>query len=197
MNQQEGTITNMNKRVVPLNAALDYNGYELNDLMNALGFKNKYTIDWTQKLPTNKGYQMVRFDDLPNEFKNDGSENRGYIVANMPTSKSEIEIEDFNNEALEGEIAYRCNPQRQFNDFTDKAHQIFEKFALYASPEKAKELGQRVKIEFENGKSLELDVCEDDRMEGDIIEVPDFKSDMDIYSIFNGSRYNKVTITKV
>jgi NADH-quinone oxidoreductase subunit G len=197
MNQQEGTITNMNKRVVPLNAALDYNGYELNDLMNALGFKNKYTIDWTQKLPTNKGYQMVRFDDLPNEFKNDGSENRGYIVANMPTIKSGIEIEDFNNEALEGEIAYRCNPQRQFNDFTDKAHQIFEKFALYASPERAKELGEWVRVEFENGGALELPVEVDERIEGDIVEIPDFKADLDVYALFEDSRYNKVTITKV
>jgi len=197
MNQQEGTITNMNKRVVPLNAALDYNGYELNDLMNALGFTNEYTIDWTEKLPTSKGYQMVRFDDLPNEFKNDGSENRGYIVANMPTNKVGIKIEEFNEEPLEGEIAYRCNPQRQFNDFTDKAHQIFEKFALYASPKKAEELGEWVKVEFENGGALELPVMSDERIEGDIVEIPDFKADLDIYALFEDSRYNKVTITKV
>ncbi|NPA28139.1 MAG: ferredoxin, partial [Epsilonproteobacteria bacterium] len=197
MNQQEGTMTNMNKRVVPLNAALDFDGYELNDILNELGFNNQYTIDWTPKLPTNRGFQVVNFDDLPNEFTNDQKENRGYILANLDVEKKGIEIEDFSNNPLEGEIAYRCNPQRQFNDFTNKAHQIFEKFGVYASSDRAKELGDRVVVKFENGKELELEVIEDDRMSGDIVEIPDFKSNMRIYDIFGKNRYAKVTIKKV
>jgi len=197
MNQQEGTITNMNKRVVPINAALDYNGYELNDVLNELGFDNKLTVDWTSKLPTNKGFQFAIFDELPNEFGNDGSENRGYLLANMPTNKKGIEIDEIKEEPLEGDIAYRCNPQRQFNDFSDKAHQIFEKFALYASPERAKELGEWVRVEFENGGALELPVETDERMSGNIVEVPDFKAELDIYALFEDNRYNRVTIKKV
>ncbi len=197
MNQQEGTTTNMNKRVVPLNAALDYNGYELNDIMKALGLGENLTIDWTAKLPTDKGYQAVLFDDLPNCFGNDGSENRGYLLANLSAEKEDIELEELSNEALEGDIAYRCNPQRQFNDFTNKAHQIFEKYALYASKERAGELGERVKIEFEQGGGLELPVEVDERMTGDIVEIPDFKSELDVYGLFGKSRYAKVTITKV
>ena len=196
-NQQEGTTTNMNKRVVPFNAALEYNGYTLNDIMNKLGFNNRYTIDWTAKLPQDKGYQFVNFDDLPNEFTNQKEEKRGYKLANLSVEKEEIKLEDFADSGLEGDIAYRCNPQRQFNDFTDKAHQIFEKFALYASKEKAQELGEWVKVEFESGDALELPVEVDDRMSGDIVEVPDFKADLDIYSLFKDSRYSKVTITKV
>ena len=196
MNQQEGTLTNMNKRVVPINAALEYNGYTLNDIMNALDLGKEYTINWTSELPTNKGFQVVNFDDLPNEFGNDMSENRGYLLANLSVKKEGISLENIEDIALDGDIAYRCNPQRQFNDFTNKAHQIFEEFALYASPSRADELGDRVKIEFENGE-LELPVVVDERLEGDIVEVPDFKSELDVYSLFGKNRYSKVTITKV
>jgi len=197
MNQQEGTITNMNKRVVPLNAALDYNGYELNDIMNELGLGKEYTIDWTASLPVDKGFQVVQFDDLPNEFTNDQQENRGYVLANLPVDKEDLKIDEFKDKPLEGDIAYRCNPQRQFNDFSDKAHQIFEKFALYASKERAESLGDSVKVVFENGSSLELPVEVDERITGDIVEIPDFKADKAIYSLFGKNRYAKVTITKV
>jgi NADH-quinone oxidoreductase subunit G len=197
MNQQEGTLTNMNKRVVPINAALDYNGYELNDIMNELGLGKEYTVSWTACLPVDKGFQVVNFDDLPNEFTNEQKENRGYVVANLPVEKEEIKLDEFNDKELEGDIAYRCNPQRQFNDFSDKAHQIFEKFALYASAKKAEELGDWVKVLFENGGGLELPVEVDDRMTGDIVEIPDFKAEMDVYSLFGKNRYAKVTITKV
>jgi len=99
---------------------------------------------------------------------------------------------------MEGEIAYRCNPQRQFNDFTDKAHQIFEEFALYVSEEKAKEIGSDwVRVEFENSGAIELPVKVDDRMSGNIVEVPDFKAELDVYGLFGNNRYSKVTITKV
>ncbi len=59
-----------------------------------------------------------------------------------------------------------------------------------------KKLGSRVEVEFENG-SLTLDVIEDDRMSGDIVEIPDFRSDIDTYRLFGDSRYAKVTIKKV
>ncbi len=197
MNQQEGTITNMNKRVVPLNAALDYQGYELNDLLNELGLGKRYTIEWTSELPLSKGFQKISFDDLPNEFTNDMKENRGYILANIPTKKEELKLDKIGSDILEGDIAYRCNPERQFNDFTNKAHQIFEEFGVYASKERAETLGDKVKVIFENGKELELPVIIDERISGDIIEVPDFKSEFDIYSLFGKNRYAKVTLKKV
>jgi NADH-quinone oxidoreductase subunit G len=197
MNQQEGTITNMNKRVVPLNAALEYGGYELNDILNKLGFDNEFTIEWTAKLPLDKGFQVVEFDDLSNSFGNDKSENRGYVVANLTTDKEGIKLDELEDITLDGDIAYRCNPQRQFNDFTDKAHQIFEKFALYASKERADELGEWVRVDFENGGALELPVEVDERISGNIVEIPDFKADLDVYGLFGKSRYSKVTITKV
>ena len=197
MNQQEGTLTNMNRRVVPTNAAVDYNGYELNDIIKEVIGAPKLTIDWTPHLPTDKGFKSVEFDTLPNGYNNDGSENRGYALEVTSNKVDVSDVEKFDESiALEGEIAYRCNPQRQFNDFSDKAHQIFEAFALYASPVKAEALGKRVVVEFDN-RNLELDVVVDERMEGDIVAIPDFKSAYNIYELFGASRYQKVIIREV
>ena len=198
MNQQEGTLTNMHKRVTPTNPALEYKGYELNDIMREVLSAPQYTIDWTPHLPVDKGFKSINFDDLPNEYKNDGTENRGYLLDTITKEpKDSIEIDKFDDSiVMDGEIAYRCNPQRQFNDFTDKAHQIFEKFGLYASPKRAESLGEKVVVEFDNG-NLELDVIVDDRMEGDIVAVPDFKSAENIYELFGANRYQKVIIREV
>ena len=197
MNQQEGTLTTMNKRVTPTNAALEYHGYELNDLMRALKFGRHLTVDWTPLLASRKGYQEALFDELPNGYSNSGEEQRGYALKNPGKRASNAVPEKFDESiALEGEIAYRCNPQRQFNDFTDKAHQIFESFSLYASKSKAEALGERVEIDFD-GETLICDVVADERMEGDIVKIPDFKSAKDIYTLFGRDRYKNVTIRKV
>ena len=197
MNQQEGTLTNMHKRVTPTNAALEYNGYVLNDIMKEIVDAPNNTIGWTEKLPISKGFKAVEFDSLTNYYTNDGVEHRGYFLESTSVEPKEVSVDKFDDSnALEGEIAYRCNPQRQFNDFSDKAHQIFEGFGLYASPAKAEALGSKVEVEFENGK-LTLDVIVDDRMEGDIVAIPDFKSAENIYELFAGSRYQIVTIKEV
>ena len=197
MNQQEGTLTSMAKRVLPTNAALAYGGYELNDIVNALVGAPELTIDWTAQLPTNRGFKAVEFDSLPNAFTNQGVDNRGYTleVNNLETELPEVEKFD-ESLALEGEIAYRCNPARQFNDFTDKSHEIFETFALYASTAKAESLGEKVEVVFENG-SITLDVVADEKIQGDIVKVPDFKAAHDVYGLFGESRYQTVTLRKV
>ncbi len=196
-NQQEGTMTNMNKQVVPTNAALEYGGYELNDLMNGLGLGKTLTVDWTAALPENRGFRAIDFDALPNGYTNDGQEQRGYALVENRSKPARTEIEAYDEGIVlrEGPIAYRCNPQRQFNDFTDKAHQIFEAFALYASPEKAEELGSKVTVEFADG-SIELPVVAEERISGDIVEIPDFLSDKNIHALFGENRYATVTLRK-
>ncbi|RLA83223.1 MAG: NADH-quinone oxidoreductase subunit G [Epsilonproteobacteria bacterium] len=197
MNQQEGTLTNMSKRVVPTNAALEYGGYELNDLISVLIDGKKETINWTIELPTDKGYEAIQFDDLKNGYDNNGVENRGYLLKTLKSEVEQPSVEKFDESlALEGEVVYRCNPARQFSDFTDKAHEIFEPFGLYASSAKAKELGEKVEIVFENA-SITVDVIVDDKMEGNITKLSDFKSAKDIYSLFGESRYKTVTMRKV
>jgi len=197
MNQQEGTLTNMHKRVTPTNAALEYKGYELNDLMKVLVDAPSETIDWTVKLPVSKGFQAVEFDTLPNGYLNDGTENRGYALSLSTHEVSEINVEKVEeSKVLDGEIVYRCNPQRQFNDFTDKSHEIFESFGLYASTAKAEALGSKVEIDF-GATSITVDVLADERMEGDIVALSDFKSAQDVYALFGESRYKTVTMRKV
>ena len=197
MNQQEGTLTSIAKRVLPTNAAVAYNGYELNDFMKELVDAPALTIDWTVMLPTDKGFKALEFDALPNTFSNDGKDNRGYRLDTSHVEKQLPEVEACDQSAvLEGEIAYRCNPARQFNDFTDKSHEIFETFSLYASVEKAESLGDKVEVIFENG-SITLDVVADAKILGDIVKVPDFKSAQGVYDLFAGSRYQTVTLRKV
>lgn len=196
-NQQEGTVTNLSKRVVPTNAALAYGGYELNILVSALVGAPSETIYWTQKLPPEKGFKGIKFDDLENSYSNDGTENRGYLLEISSKDVDLPSVDKFDEESvLGGEIVYRCNPERQFNDFTDKSRQIFETFSLYANPEKAEKLGDRVEVVFSD-KVLTLDVVADDKVSGNIMKIPDFKSAEDIYGLFANQRYKTVTIRKV
>jgi len=197
MNQQEGTLCNIGKRVLPTNAAVEYNGYELNDLVKELIGAPELTIDWTEALPTDRGFKALAFDSLTNSFENDGTDNRGYRLetTNVETDLPQVEKCD-EDAVLEGEIAYRCNPARQFNDFTEKSHEIFETFALYASTEKAESLGEKVEVVFENG-SITLDVVADAKITGDIVKVPDFRAAEGVYDLFGESRYQTVTLRKV
>ncbi len=196
-NQQEGTVTTLSKRVVPTNVAIDYGGYVLNDLMGELMPTPRNTIDWTAYLPTDKGFKAVEFDSLQNSFDNAGNDNRGYELEVTATDVELPSVEKFDeSDVLEGDIVYRCNPPRQFSDFSDKAHQIFEPFGLYASPERAEKLGSKVEVVFENG-SIEVDVIVDEKMEGDIVALSDFKSAKNIYELFGESRYQTVTIKEV
>ena len=196
MNQQEGTLCNIGKRVLPTNAAVEYNGYELNDLMKVLVDAPELTVDWTEMLPTDRGFKALAFDSLTNSFSNDGSDNRGYTLERNDTEAEELLVDKFDEDAvLEGDIAYRCNPARQFNDFTDKSHEIFEAFALYASEEKAASLGSKVEVVFDTG-SITLDVVADAKIIGDIVKVPDFRAAVGVYDLFAGSRYKTVTLRK-
>jgi len=197
LNQQEGTLCNIAKRVLPTNAAVEYNGYELNDLMKAIVDAPELTIDWTPTLPTDRGFKALEFDSLPNAFTNEGVDNRGYRLETSNVDTELPEVAKFDEDAvLDGDIAYRCNPARQFNDFTDKSHEIFETFALYASVEKAESLGEKVEVVFDNG-SITLDVVADDKIIGDIVKVPDFKAAQGVYDLFGESRYKTVTLRKV
>ena len=92
LNQQEGTFTNINKRVVPTNAALDYSGYVLNDIANVILEDDiEHTIEYTKYLPINKSYQSIEFDDLENYFSNDYKENRGYVLNSFDVNE-DLEI---------------------------------------------------------------------------------------------------------
>ena len=150
--QQEGTFTNYDKRVVPTNAALDYRGYELNDIACALGVCAKHAISYTSSLGAD--FEQVKFDDLENFYDNGGANHRGYELRNEKFSASEEEFEISPSAPLragEGEILiYEANPLHQFNKFSGASSGLGEASALYLSPSIAENLsvsaGDVVKI---------------------------------------------------
>lgn len=196
--QQEGTFTNIDKRVVPTNAALAYNGYILNDIANALGLEEEYTIDYTSKLPTQKGYKMVEFDSLSNYFSNDFKENRGYLLDISDISYNN-EVEKIGKLELDGQIIYKANPINQFNEFTAKSTQIKDKMGCYMSKSKASSLGvsegDLVKVE-SNGTQIELKVAIDGQLDGEICYIPTFDKCIKTCTLFSDSRYAKAVIKK-
>ena len=141
--QQEGTFTNYDKRVVPTNAALDYGGYELNDIACALGVCAEHAISYTSSLGAD--FEQVKFDDLENFYDNGGANHRGYELRNEELAASEEEFEISPSAPLragEGEILiYEANPLHQFNKFSGASSALGEAGALYLNPGIAESLG--------------------------------------------------------
>ena len=133
MNQQEGTLTTVDKRVVPMNVALEYGGYVLNDIANALGLHAAYTIDYTKVLPQEQGFEAIAFDDLPNYFDTVGTEHRGYMLKPQKVSVSRKldEVEEI--ECFDGAVVYHCNPVEQFSPFTAKSKLLKDEAVLLGS----------------------------------------------------------------
>lgn len=201
LNQQEGTFTSLNKRVVPTNVALEFSGYELNDIANAAGIgPKKLTIDYTSELPQEKGYREALFDTLPNYMDNGGNEVRGYAL-DMVESAAGSAVEKLEDAALmEGELVYLSNPINQFSPFTNKAHQLRTEGKLYVSAEfaEAKGLAEGDSVEISNDAgSIDTKVEIDLQLTGDIPYLPTFDKTLDTQSLFDGSRFTIATIRKV
>lgn len=198
LNQQEGTFVNVDKRVVPTNAALAYKGYVLNDLANALGLDAEYTIDYTSKLPTESGFKEILFDDLPNEFLNSQVENRGYVIDTLSVESSDC-FDKVESISLGENLIYRANPINQFNEFTAKAHQLDEKSGLYASKafldKKELACGDRVVVKTTLGE-IEVEVVEDKHLLGEIAYLSTFDKNVDTKSLFAKYRFSEAEIRK-
>ncbi len=198
LNQQEGTFTNIDKRVVPTNAALSYNGYILNDIANELGLKTKYTIDYTPQLPKNRGFEPLEFDLLPNFFDNGANEIRGYLLKQKSVkSTDEIDFVKKPKKIDPKDAIYRSNPINQFNFFTNKAHQLKEDGALYVSNEflQSYDLKDGDLVSIEN--VIELKVKLDKQLGGKIAYLPTFDAKIDTDKIFQtGYRFAKININK-
>ena len=201
LNQQEGTLTSINKRVNPTNAALGYKGYELNDIANALGMKANDVIDYTASLPVAKGFKTEEFDNLPNHYENDGTEVRGYLLDNTNVEVSSDEsVEPFSDEKLEGSIIYLANPVRQFTQFTAKSTYLDEKSGVYMSEAFLSKSdlneGDSVTIKGTNGE-LVVDIVSDNKIAGDIAIVPTFDSKINSEVLTSGYRFAVASIEKV
>jgi len=200
INQQEGTLTSINKRVNPTNAVLGYGGYILNDIANALGLKSKLTIDYTEALPTEKGFKAEKFDNLPNHYENDGTEKRGYVLASVTAKTgSDESVEAFNESKIDKAI-YLANPVRQFSDFTAKAHQSKEKPGLHASKSyldaNGLSVGDKVKVKTAKGE-VEVEVSHDHFIDGEIAYLTTFDSKLKSEALFDGYRFTTASVERV
>ncbi|MFK5937517.1 MAG: 2Fe-2S iron-sulfur cluster-binding protein [Sulfurimonas sp.] len=124
LNQQEGTVVSIDNRLLPLNAALRFDGYNLNNIANKLGFSKENTIEYTSELKTASGFKSVAFDDLENFLTPHGEDERGYLLdevsCEMNAELDEIdELPEFN-----GTIIYHSNPVLQFNAYTNVTAQL-------------------------------------------------------------------------
>jgi NADH-quinone oxidoreductase subunit G len=133
LNQQEGTLTTNDKRVVPMNVAQPYGGYVLNDIANALGLDAEYTIEYTKALPSEKGFKAVEFDSLPDYFDTVGTEHRGYLLEVNETSVDETLEEVAELDGFDGAVVYICNPKEQFSAFTNLCEPLKEEAFLLGS----------------------------------------------------------------
>ena len=201
LNQQEGTFTSLNKRVVPTNVAIPFDGYVLNDLANAAGLTHKeLTVDYTPELPVTKGYKEEIFDNLPNYMDNAGNEVRGYRLEEMRVDAEEKPKKLADAVLLEGDLIYLSNPIIQFSPFTNKAHQLRTDGKLYVSAAfaEAKELAEGDRVEVKSDHStVEVAVEIDSQLDGEIPYLPTVDEKLDTRSLFDGYRFTKATIRKV
>lgn len=198
MNQQEGTVVNIDRSVVPFRPALTYGGYTLSDLANALGIEVRYTVDFTAFLPEEKGFKKVSFDDLENHFGVDGSENRGYKLQLFENSVDGVVEKIGEANGYKNPVVYRANPIDQFNSFTAKATVTKDLPVLLASIQfmESNNLseGDEVNIKTARGER-KLTVRKDIHIIGDFALVPDFDGDKSLFCDTD-YRFAEATITK-
>ena len=198
LNQQEGTVTSIDKVVLPLNVAIDFDGYTLLDLCKATGVsRKKYTVDITKELPQNAGFAARVFDSLENYLAHNGQDVRGYVltISDVASSASLEGVEtlpEFN-----GTIIYNCNPVLQFNHHTQATSQLNDKATLKGSAQFANiaKISDGEKVIVKNGTdefeaSFELDAS----LKGTVALMGSFENELN-YARQN-YRFEKVNIMK-
>jgi len=202
LNQQEGTLTGIDKRVNPTNAALGYGGYILNDIASALGVSAKLTVDYTAQLPAAAGFKNIEFDTLPNHYTNSGEEVRGYCLDPQAVALSgdESVIPFDADAAIKEKVVYLANPVLQFSPFTARAHQLQDNGGLYVSKSCMESNGWNegdpVRVKTAHGE-LSVNVIADGKIEGDIAYLPTFDTAINSEALFDGYRFTCVSIQKV
>jgi NADH-quinone oxidoreductase subunit G len=200
INQQEGTFTTLNKKVVPTNVALSFDGFCLNDIANELGLNTRYTIDYTEVLPSESGYKPHNFDSLDNHFDEVGNEVRGYALEVSTVERSDALDALAELESFDGVVVYSCNPNSQKNVFTNickylKTDAVLAGSAQFAVAAKAKD-GDRVSIMID-GQSVEREFRVSDELKGTIALMPIFDLGFEGQALLSKYRFNKVKLTQV
>lgn len=179
LNQQEGTVVSLDNRVLPLNVAVSFNGYALNDIANALGLTKENTIDYTKELKTSSGFKAMDFDSLENFLSAYGDDVRGYLLDEVACSmngslEDVAELPEFN-----GTVIYNSNPVLQFNAYTNEAQQLESDTSLRGSAQFATAAkisdGDRLDISYDS-KTIRRVFKLDEELKGTVALNPTFDS---------------------
>ncbi|WP_457746427.1 2Fe-2S iron-sulfur cluster-binding protein [Sulfurimonas sp.] len=196
LNQQEGTVVSIDNRVLPLNVALSFEGYTLNDVANHFGVGSQNTIDFTKELNTLAGFKAVDFDSLENSLSHNGDDVRGYLLDEVSCAiNGELEeideLPEFN-----GTIIYHSNPVLQFNAYTAKTSQLERDTTLRGSAQFAAAAkisdGDEIEINFAS-TSMKRIFKLDDELKGTIALNPTFDMSVDA----SRYRFEKSKIVRV
>ena len=184
LNQQEGSVVSIDNRVLPLNVALSFDGYNLNDIANRLGIVKENTIDYTKELNVKKGFKAVEFDSLENFLTASGEDERGYLLDEVSVEVNgtldEIdELPEFN-----GSVIYHSNPVLQFNAYTSQSKQLEKDSMLRGSAQFAAAAkisdGDEVEISFASVTVTRKFKLDDD-LKGTIALNPMFDNSIDLH----------------
>ncbi len=196
LNQQEGTLTSIDKQVLPTNVALDFDGACLNDIASALGVVKEYTVDYTYELGEVEGYKAVQFDTLENFLAPLGEDVRGYKLENSDVSvnyalEEVAELPEYN-----GTVIYHANPVLQFNAYTARTTELPKEAYLRGSAQFAVAAkiqdGERVLVDLGNVK-IEREFVIDEDLKGTVAINPTF----DLNLSANRYRFEKSKIERV
>ncbi|MEA2111796.1 MAG: NADH-quinone oxidoreductase subunit G [Campylobacterota bacterium] len=203
LNQQEGTVVSIDKKVLPTNVALSFKGYTLNDLAFALGICDEdgdaieHTINYTCNLPQEKGFEAIDFDALENFYSPLGDDVRGYELKNVRVNRKKKiqdveELPEFN-----GVVVYHCEPVLQFNSYTS-SRASEDDTALIGSAQFSVAAkisdGDLVAVELAN-QTVQRRFKLDNTLKGTVALNPTF--DLPLGALDGQYRFEKVKIMKV
>ena len=182
LNQQEGTVVSIDNRILPLNVALSFDGYTLNDIANALDVVKENTVDYTQELKSASGFKAVAFDELENFLDKYGNDVRGYlldeVVCEANASLDAVsDLPEFN-----GVVIYHSNPVLQFNNYTNGAEQLEKDRTLRGSAQfsAAARVSDGEEVEITFGKQTVKRVFKlDEELKGTVALNPTFDISVD------------------
>ena len=197
INQQEGTVVSIDKKVLPTNVALRFDGYTLNDIANELGLNKELTIEWTKELGSLKGFKEVDFDSLENFYGRLGEDIRGYefdIDTDLDVSLNLDDIDDLPE--YNGVVIYNANPVLQFNRYTAKTKQLPKEAVLRGSKQFAIAAklndGDVVKVDID-GVEIKRKFEIDPDLKGVVGINPTFDLDFEV----NSYRFKKTKLERV
>ncbi len=196
LNQQEGTFVSVDKQVVPTNAAVGFDGYELLNIAKEFGISKEHTIDFTSELPSKEGFKNIEFDKLFNFLSPLGEDIRGYNLDLVDTEIS-YKIEDIDDlPEFNGTVIYHVNPVLQFNNYTNLTKQLPKDTTLRGSAQfaAAARINDNDKIKIKtHGLTLIRIFKQDETLKGTIALNPIF----DLVESPKGYRFQKSKITRV